>query len=161
MAVQNRAIHNDSQPQSGAPSSESELLRDQLITLFLMESNAAYRLPVLEDDELAVTISSWSRVLKAVPEQFLQRCYDAAVARHTGNYALSAYEVKAVWDDASSSGLALEWFKEMRAGLIEGPLCEWCNGTGYKRVLEDGTDVKWESREQTNTRARCHCRQSK
>lgn len=155
-----QATRSANQQASETPLPWSDLDLEQRITLMLIESNAAYRLPVLEEEELAATKASWMRVLKGIPSRFLQRCYETAIARHAGAYPLTAYEVKEVWVSAFR-GAVKQWTGDVLA-LNAGPPCEFCNNTGFKRVKRisdnEGLDVLWNSSEDTNSMVRCHCR---
>jgi hypothetical protein len=146
----NQTIHSVNQQRSEPRLTEFEAF----VTLMLLESNAAYRLPVLEDEELDLTRASWCRVLQGVPFRFLRRCYERAVQGHAGKFALSAYEVKAIWDHATSSGEAAQWFQEDRKELTVG--CDWCNNTDFVRVQKEGRRIKWNDPAESSGVRRCN-----
>lgn len=101
-------------------------------------------------------------MLQDIPDRFLSHCYEQAVKGHKGPYALNAYEVKAVWDHAISSGLAQLWFLQGMAGLLDGDPCDRCGGHGWEYINEEGIAILFSEVKADNSYrvAQCQCRKA-
>ena len=82
-------------PSSGLSPAAAGLLAE--VVQLIRRVHLCANLPTLDDKSLMDKAAAWSEVLRDVPPQHLGACYDRAVARHTGQYAPTAYEVRQGW----------------------------------------------------------------
>lgn len=136
--------------------------RERTIGRLLDQTRSRRELPPYESHDLLIKICDWSGPLRDVPEWALDECFTRAMQQHDYRQVFQSCEVAEAWRrmDADDRRKLYNITHDLEPGEI--PLCEWCDGHGFKRVTvvspNECVDVPWNSKEFTNAMARCHCR---
>lgn len=135
--------------------------RERLIGSLLNRTNSQRGLPPLDGLDLAIRIRDCAPVLEVIPAWALDHCFTRAVQLHDYRHPFQIGEVVKIWSEMSETTRQQLYERHALPALAAGPPCEWCNGTGMMRVLADGEAVKFASRADTDTVARCVCRKAR
>lgn len=107
--------------------------REQALMRLINESRYELQFQPLANKELEATMKAWSRRLRGVPDEKLQRCFDIALERHTKRSALIPAQIVEAWVLVRSE-------IENATRNTERESCEYnCSVEGWVTVHRDGS----------------------
>ncbi len=111
----------------------------------LQSARSQRDLPPYSIEDLLVKIADWGRVLDRaqVPIYGLSFCFERAIgARGRGDGPFEAGEVANEWRNASIDRRTELFQAFNRDHALTGPPCEWCAGSGFVHVDQDGKELR-------------------
>ena len=132
--------------------------RERLIGSLLSRANVQRGLPPIDGLDLVIRIHDCAPVLEEIPVWALSECFKLAVKVHDYHQPFQMGEVVMSWRTMSETTKEQLYGKQKQKALPPGPPCEWCAGSGFMRIREDGVSVKFVSLEETNQVVVCDCR---
>lgn len=132
--------------------------RERLICTCLNRAQSQRGLASLSRLELLIRTGDALPILQDVPDYALPEAFRLAVRDHDYRQPFQVQEVYQRFAEMSETTRQKLYEQSGAKALPEGETCEWCNGTGRMRALENGIAVTWNDMADTRHLRKCYCK---
>jgi hypothetical protein len=110
--------------------------REQALMRLINESRYELQLSPLAPRELEATMKAWSRRLRPIPDDRLQRCFDSTLERHVTRSALIPAQILESWV------IVRDELEQVNRNQERDECAYGCSVGGWVTVNDDGT--RWD-----------------